>query len=119
MVELIQIWGKNLQSYKKRSKIGWQDGKSYKKESNDSERMYAKKEILEAEVELIQGDEFKTKGKVKGKKTKEEKIQKEIAWLERAITKWSGRDVGSGPMIQSLLSSFKAQIENLKKKLEQ
>jgi hypothetical protein len=33
--------------YKKRAKAGWSCGKEYKKESNRSERMYAKEELLE------------------------------------------------------------------------
>ena len=40
--------------YRKRAKAGWSCGKDWKKESNRSERMYAKEELREALDEGLQ-----------------------------------------------------------------
>ena len=48
-----------MKSYKKRARAGWCVGKGHQKQSNRSERIYAKEEIIQAEKEILEGADFR------------------------------------------------------------
>jgi len=64
-------------SYKNRQRAGW-CGKKETKEKIYKERQYAKKEIAQAEQEMLEGDDFRYKG---GKRKKNEIAQLQY-WLK-------------------------------------
>ncbi len=74
-------------SYKKRARAGW-TGKKEAKTKIYKERQHGKKEIDEAQEQILQGDDFRYKGSKKKKPTKEQKVDNEIRWLEGRVEYW-------------------------------
>ena len=112
-------------SYKKRGRAGWV-GKKEAKTKIGRERNYAKKEIRQEIRQLEEGDDFRYRNKPSKKiLTTKQKIEKELAWYERVLEKWSRPNVESqrkkndfNGWYSRTLNSYKDKVKKLKAQLE-
>ena len=79
-----------IMTYKKRAKDGWNCGKYCKKQSNQDERQYEKKEIRNEIAEHEQGDDFRYKHLNKTNKNEKARMESKIA----RYTRWIGERCG-------------------------
>jgi hypothetical protein len=106
-------------TYKKRMKGNWQQGKGYKGDSE--ERMYARKEIEQA----IQAEEDDYLEKYhKGARTRNEKarLEHQIAWYTQVLAETDRRMAAEGKVPNwesSFASYFRDSLKKAKKKYEE
>lgn len=101
-------------SYKKRAKRGWCTSSKEAKEKIYKERQFAKKEIAEAEQQMLEGDDFRYRG---GGRT-----PNKIARLEYWLTLYSRRMEDAKKRDDNCKwfgwSSYKSRYDSTKKELE-
>ena len=109
-------------SYKKRARSGWCDGKGYKDQANRSERTYAKEEINREMKEFESGEGFLYKHLSRKKLTKEQKLDKNIAWYEKVIEEYDRpnmADRANDSWFSRTLRSWKRHLKKLKEKRDE
>ncbi len=108
--------------YKKRAKKCYNSGKSHKKDSNKSERQFEKEEVRDEMKEIEDGYKFRYKHASKKKRTKEQKIEKDIRWYEHFIERYTRanfiRSSHCKDLFFNLVHSYKSKVKKLKEKLE-
>lgn len=111
-----------MKSYKKRARARWETGKHAKESANSSERIYSKKELNDEMREVLEGDNFRYKGKSKKKLTAEQKIKKQLKWYESRLEYWERPNIQNRDscfLRDNLISSYKDSVKKMTKQLEE
>lgn len=105
-------------TYKKRAKSGWNVGKSCKKESNRSERVYSKQEV-NFELEMSQESYLYKSTSNKKKKPKLKDLKNKLEHKKKELAKFKKRSDNSGcEFWSSFMKNFINRIEEEVQDLE-
>lgn len=100
-------------TYKKRMKGSWNQGKRHKGDSE--ERQYAKKEVEESIKYDVEGQPVRHKGK--RKRNKKASLEYRISWYTQTIEKYE-RMERNGSFLNSLREGLKVAKKEYKEKYE-
>jgi len=105
--------------HKKTSHTGHEGKTTRKHEGNRRTRQDARRECRDEQLRMDEGflERGGGPGKVRRKKTRVERLQKQLRWYDRQLDRWRQRDFGWG-WTSPTRSSWRARAENLRREIK-